>query len=259
MIGRLIFLVIPMLIFVISAAATIAWCSSMSSMGGMMMPGGWTMSMMWMRMPDQTWLGAAASFMGMWTVMMVAMMLPSLLPMLGRCRRAIGTSDTTSVGRFVGMSAVAYFMVWAAFGALAFALGSALASLTMQVPALSRAVPIVSGALVVIAGAAQLTDWKFRQLACCRQMPEHGERLRADAATAWQLGWRFGLHCSGCCANLIAILLIVGVMDLRAMVLVTIAITLERVCRPTQRIARTIAAVIIAAGLLLIARAIVVG
>ena len=46
------------------------------------MPGGWSMSMAWMRMPGQTWPGAAASFLAMWAVMMVAMMLPSLVPML---------------------------------------------------------------------------------------------------------------------------------------------------------------------------------
>jgi predicted metal-binding membrane protein len=51
-------------------------------MGEMSMPGGWTMSMAWTLMPGQTWPGAAASFLGMWTVMMVAMMLPSLVPML---------------------------------------------------------------------------------------------------------------------------------------------------------------------------------
>ena len=73
-----------------SAAATIVWCASMSAMGGMPMPGGWTMSMTWMRMPGQTWPGAAASFLGMWVVMMVAMMLPSLLPMLWRYRQAVG-------------------------------------------------------------------------------------------------------------------------------------------------------------------------
>src|SRR5450432_4090 len=74
------------LIFVASAAATIAWSISMSAIGGMPMPGGWTMSMTWMMMPGQTWLGAIASFLGMWLVMMVAMMLPSLAPMLSRYR-----------------------------------------------------------------------------------------------------------------------------------------------------------------------------
>ena len=72
------FVGVSALLFAGSATLTIAWCTSMSAMGGMLMPGGWTMSMAWMRMPGQTWLGAAASFIGMWVVMMVAMMLPSL-------------------------------------------------------------------------------------------------------------------------------------------------------------------------------------
>jgi hypothetical protein len=54
------------LLFAISAAVTIVWCASMSAMGEMPMPGGWTMSMAWMRMPGHTWRGAAASFLGMW-------------------------------------------------------------------------------------------------------------------------------------------------------------------------------------------------
>jgi hypothetical protein len=57
------------LLFAASAAVTIVWCVSMSAMGEMPMPGGWTMSMAWMRMPGQTWPGAAASFLGMWIVM----------------------------------------------------------------------------------------------------------------------------------------------------------------------------------------------
>ena len=58
-------------------------------MGDMEMPDGWTMSMVWMRMPGQTWLGAAASFLGMWVIMMAAMMLPALVPTLLRYRRAV--------------------------------------------------------------------------------------------------------------------------------------------------------------------------
>ena len=84
------FVGVSALLFAGSATLTIAWCTSMSAMGGMPMPGGWTMSMAWMRMPGQTWPGAAASFLGMWVVMMVAMMLPSLVPMLWRYRQAVG-------------------------------------------------------------------------------------------------------------------------------------------------------------------------
>ena len=83
------------LLFATSAAVTVAWCASMSAMGGMPMPGGWTMSMAWMRMPDQSWVGAAVSFLAMWVVMMVAMMLPSLVPMLRRYRQAVGRAGDT--------------------------------------------------------------------------------------------------------------------------------------------------------------------
>ncbi len=70
------------LLFAAGAAVTIAWCTSMAATGGMPMPGGWAMSMAWMRMPGETWAVAAASFLGMWVVMMVAMMMPSLASML---------------------------------------------------------------------------------------------------------------------------------------------------------------------------------
>ena len=87
------------LLFAASAAATIVCCASMSAVGEMPMPGGWTMSMAWMRMPGQTWPGAAASFLGMWVVMMVAMMLPSLVPTLWRYRQAVGRTGETRRGR----------------------------------------------------------------------------------------------------------------------------------------------------------------
>ena len=65
-VSQRVFLGVSALLFAASAAVTIVWCESMSAMGGTAMPGGWTMSMAWMRMPGQTWPGAAASFLGMW-------------------------------------------------------------------------------------------------------------------------------------------------------------------------------------------------
>src|SRR5256885_16635445 len=84
------FLGIAALLFAGSAALTVVWCGSMASTGGMPMPGDWTMSMAWVRMPGQSWSGAAMCFLGMWGVMMVAMMLPSLVPMLWRYVLSIG-------------------------------------------------------------------------------------------------------------------------------------------------------------------------
>src|SRR3546814_9210524 len=89
-VSRLAFSGSLLLLFGTSTAVTVAWCMSMSDMGAVPMPGGWSMSMAWMPMCGQTWTGAAAAFTGMWLVMMVAMMLPVLVPMLRRYRRAVG-------------------------------------------------------------------------------------------------------------------------------------------------------------------------
>src|SRR5918995_6668327 len=205
------------LLFTASATLTIVWCGSMSAMGGMPMPGGWTMSMVWMQMPGQTWPGAAASFLGMWVVMMMAMMLPSVMPMLWRYRQAVGRTGETRLGRPTALVGVGYFFAWTVVGMATFPLGVALAAVEMQQPALARAVPIAVGVVVLIAGALQFTAWKARHLAYCREAPGRGRPLPANAGTAWRHGLRLGLHCSFCCAGLMAILLVIGVMDLRAM------------------------------------------
>ncbi len=245
------------LIFAASVAATIAWCASMS--GEMPMPGGWTMPMAWMRMPGQTWAGAAASFLGMWTVMMVAMMLPSLVPMLWRYRGAVGGTSERQLGRSTAFVAAGYFLVWSVFGVAAFPLGAALAAVEMRQPALARAVPIAAGVVLVLAGLLQFTPWKARHLACCRESPGPGRALSADPGTAWRHGVSLGLHCSRCCAGQIAALLVFGVMDLRAMAVVAFAITAERVMPAGERVSRAIGAVVVAAGVFLIVRAVVVG
>jgi predicted metal-binding membrane protein len=247
------------LLFAASAAVTIGWCASMSSMGEMPMPGGWTMSMAWMRMPGQTWPGAAASFLGMWIVMMVAMMLPSLVPMLWRYRRAVVAAGEARLGRLTVLAGAGYFAVWTAFGVVAFPLGAALAAVEMQRPALARAAPIAIGLVVLLAGTLQFTPWKARHLGCCRTAPGRGRSLPADAGTAWRHGLRLGVHCGQCCAGLMAILLVVGVMDLRAMAAVTIAMTVERLVPRGERVARVTGAVVVAAGLAMIARAVVLG
>jgi predicted metal-binding membrane protein len=247
------------LLFAASAALTILWCGSMSAMGGMAMPGGWILSMAWMRMPGQTWAGAAASFLGMWVVMMVAMMLPSLMPMLWRYHQATGRTGETHPARLTVLVSLGYFSVWTMLGMAAFALGVALAALEMQQSALARAAPVAVGVVVLIAGALQFSVWKARQLACCRAAPDPRRRVPADAATAWRdglrLGLRLGVHCSYCCAGPTAILLVVGVMDLRAMAVVTLAITVERLAPAGTRVARAIGTVVVAAGLWLIVRA----
>jgi len=228
------------LLFATSAALTVIWCGPMPAMGGMPMAGGWTMSMAWMRMPGQTWPTATASFAVMWTVMMVAMMLPSLAPALWRFRQTYSDWMTTLVG-------VGYFAVWTVLGMAVYPAGVALAAVEMRHQALAGAVPLAAGMAVLMAGVFQFTAWKAHHLACCRQAPP-------DAA-AWRLGLRLGLHCICGCAGLTAILLVTGIMDWRAMAVITAAITAERVAPAGERVARAIGVIAAGTGLFLIARA----
>jgi predicted metal-binding membrane protein len=250
-----IFFGVSALLFVASALIMIAWSASMSGMGEMLMPGGWTMSMTWMRMPGQTWLGAAASFLGMWVVMMVAMMLPSVAPMLWNYYEAISRSRVPRPGWLTALSGVGYFFVWTVLGLVAFPLGAALTTIEMRAPALSRAVPLAIGIVVLIAGALQFSAWKAGQLVCCREASGPSITLLVSAGNAWRHGVRFGLQCGPCCANMMVILLVAGMMDLRVMAVVSAAITVERLAPAGERVARAIGAVVVGAGLLLIARA----
>jgi predicted metal-binding membrane protein len=195
----------------------------------------------------------------MWIVMMLAMMLPSLVPMLWRYRLAVDRAGGSRLAGLTALVGMGYFAVWTGLGLAAFPLGAALAAIEMREPALARAVPIAVGVVVVLAGALQLTAWKTRQLACCRVVPGRSRTLPVDAGTAWRHGVRLGLRCSRCCAGPMAILLVMGVMDLRAMAVVALAITLERLAPAGARVARATGAVAIGAGWVLIARAIGLG
>lgn len=245
------------LLFVLCATATVVSSRSMSSMGGMAMPGDWTMSMAWMRMPGQAWSAVGASFLDMWMMMMVPMMLPSLIPMLRRYRQTIGGTSAARREWLTIVVGAGYFLVWAILGLAAFVIGAALASIETGRPALARAAPVAAGMVVLGAGLLQLTAWKTSRLACCRESHGYGygRTLPPNAAAAWRYGIRIGVDCSYCCAGLTTVLLVIGVMDLCAMVAVTAAISAERLLPAGERIARAIGYLVLGKGLLLIAQA----
>ncbi|GLQ45350.1 hypothetical protein GCM10007862_04010 [Dyella lipolytica] len=215
--------------------------------------------MTWMRMPGQAWPGAAISFLGMWVAMMAAMMLPSLVPMLSRYRQAVSRTSETRLARLTALVAMGYFFVWTVLGMVVFVLGVALATMETELPALARSVPFAVGVVVLVAGALQFTKWKAHHLACCREAPTCCARLPAGVSAALRHGLQLGLHCSYCCAGPTMILFVTGVMNLRAMAVVTAAITIERLAPAGERIAQAIGAIIVAAGLLLIALAARIG
>ena len=210
---------------------------------------------MWMRMPGQTWMDAGASFLGMWIVMMAAMMLPSLVPMLWRYRQMIGESSEARVARLTALVGVAYFLVWAVLGTIVFPVGVALAELRMRQPSLAHIAPAGIGAALLLAGLVQLTNWKAQHLAFCRAASGDGCTLAADAGTAWRHGLQLGTRCSLSCAGLTAVGLVLGVMDVRVMAVVATAITAERLAPGGARVARAVGIIVVAAGLVQIARA----
>ena len=215
-----------------------------------MMPDGCTMT----AMPGQAWPGAAAAFLGMWLLMMVPMMLPSLVPMLWRYREAVGGEAGRRIGPLTALVGAGYFSVWTVIGVAVFPLSVALAAVAKQQPSLAQGAPVVDGLVVLVAGALQFSGWKAHHLACCRDAPGRGRTLPADAGTAWRHGLSLGIHCGHACAGPMAILLVLGAMDLRAMAAVTAAITLERLAPAGERVARAIGVVFVGVGVCLIAR-----
>ncbi len=208
-----------------------------------------------MHMPGESWLGAVASFAGMWVVMMAAMMLPSLVPELLRYREAVGRRGGVRPGRLTVLAGAGYFAVWAGVGLVVYAVSIALSAIARRHPTLEGATPLAAGVVITIAGALQFSEWKARHLACCRAVPGRGSELVPSSCAAWLHGLRHGYHCVSGCAGLTAILLVIGMMDLRAMAMIASAITAERLAPAGERAARIIGVLAIVAGLVLLVTA----
>ncbi|MEX3937822.1 DUF2182 domain-containing protein [Paraburkholderia phymatum] len=234
-------------------------------MGETPMPGGWSLSMTWVPMCGQKWPRTAVSFVGMWLVMMIAMMLPSLAPVLWRYHEAVGLTDGRGetdgrrVAPLTALVSVGYFFVWTVAGVAVFALGAATMALALHFAMLARAIPFAAGVAVLVAGVVQFSAWKARYLACCRCISMNGRALPAHARAAWLHGLRLGVHCCYCCAGLTAVLLIEGIMDLYTMAFVTAAITAERLAPAGERVARAIGVVVVMMGVTMLARAFAFG
>jgi predicted metal-binding membrane protein len=247
-VSQRVFFGVVVLVFALCVGLTVVRCMSMSTMPELPMPGGWSLSMTWAPMCGQKWPRLAVSFVGMWIVMMVAMMLPSLAPVLWRYHEALGKTGEMRAHRLTALLGIGYVFAWAVFGVIVFAFGFALMVLAMRSSALSHALPAASGVVVLLAGVAQLSSWKARDLACSRVASLHVAR------SACLQGLRLGLNCIACCAGLTAVLLVNGVMDLRAMALVTLAVSAERLAPAPERVAQVIGVVVIVLGLSMLAR-----
>ncbi|MCX7513246.1 DUF2182 domain-containing protein [Frateuria sp. STR12] len=251
--ARWLFFGAGVLLFAICAAATFAHGASVAAMPMVDDP---TMSVARLQVPGGSGWAAVASFTGMWLVMMVAMMLPSLLPSLWRYREALHRFDGARPQRWIMLMGLAYFAVWVLFGLATYPVVALATVAGSGLPVLARSAPLVVGTVVALAGFLQFSRWKARHLAYCRAAPgQHPDPLPDGAASAWRAGWRLGRHCVCACAGLTASLLALGCMDLRAMAAVTGAITVERLAPGGQAGRRVVGALAIAAGTWLITRA----
>jgi len=224
-------------VFAVAAGVTLYITRSMS--GSMPMPGNWVMSMMWTVMPGQNWLSASLSFVGMWLAMMVAMMLPSCLPMLLLYRRAAAFRGEPHLGSLTFVLGAGYFFVWVLFGVVAYAAGSAVARAAMASVAVSRTVPFAAAGALVVAGIFQFSPWKSACLRHCRDpLSVVAHHLNGGWRGALRLGLHHGAFCTACCWALMLIQLVLGVMNLAVMAIVGVVIALEKLVPRGELVAR---------------------
>jgi len=225
------------LIALLFVLAAVAWWSTADRMNGMDDGPG-------------TGLGALGWFLGVWVVMMAAMMFPSVWPTV-----ALYARMTRSKARVTPLLfAAGYILTWATGGLLAyglFDLGRALVGGELSWDAAGR---WLAGGTLVIAAAYELTPMKDICLGKCRS--PLGFLLgswRDGPAGAVSMGARHGAWCLGCCWALMASLFALGVMSLVWMAFVAALIAVEKLVPWGRAATYGTAAVLLVLGVVLIA------
>jgi len=197
------------------------------------------------RMPDT--MGIVV-FGVMWVAMMVAMMCPTLAPVV-LAHRAVLRRRHEGVGATVAFVAGYLTMWW-------------LVGLVYLVPYLwfrnlpagagdSRWLPALAGAILVAAGAYQFTRRKShcQQSCAAPQAFVAGHDPGPGTLAAFRLGVANGTHCLGCCAALMAVLLVVGLMNLGWMLALSLVFLAEKHWRRAHSLGRAVGATLIVVGL----------
>lgn len=191
-----------------------------------------------MPMGDHSASMSLTLFIATWLVMMIAMMFPAIAPVVllfDRWRRN-RRKNATSTLSFVG----GYLTVWTFAGLVAF---GALALIETHVQNSTAAVR-VGGVTLVAAGAYQLSPLKTICLTKCRSplglVMEHAQRLGRGLQGPFQVGILHGAYCLGCCWALMAILLVLGLMNLGWMAAVSGLILVEKILPGGRELGRVI-------------------
>ncbi len=222
------------LLFVLAA---LAWWSTVDRMRGMDEGPG-------------TSLGTLGWFLGVWTVMMAAMMFPSVAPTVALYSRM--TRGRSLVAPLVFTSG--YLLVWAGAGAAAFAVSDLGGRALGDVLAWDRAGRWVAGVILVAAAIYELTPFKSVCLRHCRSpfgflVGSWREGLRG----ALEMGSRHGAWCLGCCWVLMASLFALGMMSIAWMAFVAGLIAAEKLLPWGRAVTYGTAAILLALGVLFFA------
>ena len=188
----------------------------------------------------------AALFLIRWLVMMVAMMFPSVAPMT-----LAFASVTRSRGEGVVPTAafvLGYLLVWTAAGLVPLAILQAASHIWMTAPSW---LPRAGGAVIVAAGIYQFTPLKDACLRACRS--PLGFILSHDfgggSASAVRAGVSHGTYCLGCCWALMAVLAVLGLMNIAWMAVFAAVFFIEKNVRRGELLPRIVGAACVAGGL----------
>jgi predicted metal-binding membrane protein len=202
-------------------------------------------------------MGAVMMFL-MWWVMMIGMMLPSALPMtltfatVNRRRRELGTPYVPTAVFVAG-----YVLAWGAFSMAASALQWGLERAALMTPMMHTSSSLLGGLLFVAAGLYQLTPLKHACLRRCRSpLAFVLERWHDGTAGALRMGAEHGGYCLGCCALLMALLFVGGVMNLLWVAAIAAWVLVEKILPAGEALARGAGVAAMALGAWMIARAV---
>ena len=217
-------------LFVIAGLAGIAALSwaylaiEAGRMGGL--PG--TMATM-VELRPRDWTGLVLLLL-MWAVMMVAMMLPSAMPMiLLQAAVARKTEEGQSFAASTGAFVAGYITVWTLFSIVATLSQAALEHLALLSPMMVANSPQLGGVLLVAAGIYQVTPIKEVCLRHCQTpLAFIATHWRSGIGGAFQMGFRHGFFCVGCCWVLMALLFVGGVMNLLWVAAIAIFVLIEK-------------------------------
>jgi len=174
----------------------------------------------------------------MWCVMMVAMMLPSAMPMV--LTFAGVTRNRQRLGRPFVPTAVfvsGYIAIWCAFSAIAAASQWLLHRQALLSASMATTSAIFGGVLLIGAGIFQFTPLKRSCLTRCRGPLEFIlTRWREGRSGAFRMGLEHGAFCAGCCWALMALLFVAGVMNIFWVAVLTALVCLEKILPARARV-----------------------